>query len=45
MEGMIPDKRPVVRLVEQAHEGKLCLPAFQRDLYGGAMKWLMSSGQ
>jgi hypothetical protein len=31
MEGMIPDKRPVIRLVEQAHEGKLCLPAFQRD--------------
>ena len=31
MEGMIPDKRPVVRLVEQAYEGKLCLPAFQRD--------------
>jgi hypothetical protein len=31
MIGMIPDKRPVVRLVEQACEGKLCLPAFQRD--------------
>jgi len=31
MKGMIPDKRPVVRLVEQAYEGKLCLPAFQRD--------------
>ena len=31
MEGMIPDKRPIVRLVEQAHKGKLCLPAFQRD--------------
>jgi hypothetical protein len=31
MDGMIPDKRPVVRLVEQAYEGKLCLPAFQRD--------------
>lgn len=31
MNGMIPDKRPVIRLVEQAYEGKLCLPAFQRD--------------
>jgi len=26
-----PDKRKVVGLVEQAHEGKICLPNFQRD--------------
>ena len=26
-----PDKRKLVGLVEQAHEGKLCLPYFQRD--------------
>jgi hypothetical protein len=31
MEGMIPDKRHVVRLVEKAYEGTLCLPNFQRD--------------
>ena len=31
MDGMIPDKRPIVRLVEDAYEGKLCLPNFQRD--------------
>jgi uncharacterized protein with ParB-like and HNH nuclease domain len=28
---IIPDKRQVIRLVEQAHEGKICLPNFQRD--------------
>ena len=28
---IIPDKRRVVGLVEQAHEGKICLPNFQRD--------------
>jgi hypothetical protein len=28
---MITDKRRVVGLVEQAHEGKICLPNFQRD--------------
>lgn len=28
---IIPDKRKVVLLVEQAYEGKLCLPNFQRD--------------
>jgi hypothetical protein len=28
---IIPDKRKLVGLVEQAHEGKICLPDFQRD--------------
>ena len=28
---IIPDKRKIVGLVEQAYEGKLCLPNFQRD--------------
>jgi hypothetical protein len=28
---IIPDKRKIVGLVEQAHEGKICLPNFQRD--------------
>jgi hypothetical protein len=28
---IIPDKRRLVGLVEQAHQGKLCLPNFQRD--------------
>ncbi|RKQ90871.1 hypothetical protein C8N24_0686 [Solirubrobacter pauli] len=28
---IIPDKRPIVGLVEQAHVGKICLPNFQRD--------------
>ena len=28
---IIPDKRKVVGLVEQAHGGKICLPNFQRD--------------
>jgi hypothetical protein len=28
---IIPDKRRVVGLIEQAHEGKICLPNFQRD--------------
>jgi hypothetical protein len=28
---IIPDKRKVVGLVESAHEGKICLPNFQRD--------------
>lgn len=28
---VIPDKRRVVGLVEKAHEGKICLPNFQRD--------------
>ena len=28
---IIPDKRRVITLVEQAHEGKVCLPNFQRD--------------
>lgn len=28
---IIPDKRRVIGLVEQAHEGKVCLPNFQRD--------------
>ncbi len=28
---IIPDKRKVVGLVEQASEGKICLPNFQRD--------------
>ena len=29
---IIPDKRKVVGLVEQAYEGKICLPNFQRVL-------------
>lgn len=28
---IVPDKRKLVGLVEQAYEGKLCLPNFQRD--------------
>lgn len=28
---IIPDKRKLIGLVEQAHEGKICLPDFQRD--------------
>src|SRR5687768_14440420 len=28
---LIPDKRKLVGLVEQAAEGKICLPEFQRD--------------
>jgi len=28
---IIPDKRKLVSLVEQAYEGKICLPDFQRD--------------
>lgn len=28
---IIPDKRKIVSLVEHAHEGKICLPNFQRD--------------
>jgi hypothetical protein len=28
---IIPDKRKVIGLIEQAHEGKVCLPSFQRD--------------
>ena len=28
---IIPDKRKVIGLVEQAYEGKICLPNFQRD--------------
>lgn len=28
---IIPDKRKVITLVEQAYEGKICLPNFQRD--------------
>jgi uncharacterized protein with ParB-like and HNH nuclease domain len=28
---IIPDKRKIVGLVEQALEGKICLPNFQRD--------------
>jgi hypothetical protein len=28
---IIPDKRKVVGLVEQAHAGRICLPNFQRD--------------
>lgn len=28
---IIPDKRKLVGLVEQAYEGKICLPNFQRD--------------
>jgi hypothetical protein len=28
---IIPDKRRVVGLVEQAHQGRICLPNFQRD--------------
>lgn len=28
---IIPDKRKVVGLIEQGHEGKICLPNFQRD--------------
>src|SRR5438876_1237814 len=28
---IIPDKRSLVNLVEQAHDGRLCLPNFQRD--------------
>jgi hypothetical protein len=28
---IIPDKRRLVGLVEQAHQGKVCLPNFQRD--------------
>jgi hypothetical protein len=28
---IIPDKRKVVGLIENAHDGKICLPNFQRD--------------
>src|SRR4051812_50228389 len=28
---IIPDKRGIVGLVEQAHAGRICLPNFQRD--------------
>ena len=28
---IIPDKRKVVGLIEHAHDGKICLPNFQRD--------------
>ena len=28
---IFPDKRKVIGLVEQAYEGKICLPNFQRD--------------
>jgi hypothetical protein len=28
---IIPDKRRVIGLVEQGHEGRICLPNFQRD--------------
>lgn len=28
---IIPDKRRIIGLVDQAHEGKICLPNFQRD--------------
>jgi len=28
---IIPDKRRIVGLVEAAHQGKICLPNFQRD--------------
>jgi hypothetical protein len=28
---IIPDKCKIVSLVEQAHDGKVCLPNFQRD--------------
>src|ERR1700734_3879885 len=28
---IIPDKRRVVGLIEHAHEGRICLPNFQRD--------------
>jgi hypothetical protein len=28
---IIPDKRKIVGLIEHAHEGKICLPNFQRD--------------
>jgi Protein of unknown function DUF262 len=28
---IFPDKRNLIGLVEQAHEGKICLPNFQRD--------------
>jgi len=28
---IIPDKRKIVGLIENAHEGKVCLPNFQRD--------------
>ncbi len=28
---IFPDKRKVIGLVEQAHDGKICLPNFQRD--------------
>jgi hypothetical protein len=28
---IIPDKRKVVGLIEHAHQGKICLPNFQRD--------------
>lgn len=28
---IIPDKRKIVGMVEQAYEGKICLPDFQRD--------------
>ncbi|HEV3077024.1 MAG TPA: DUF262 domain-containing protein [Thermoanaerobaculia bacterium] len=31
MEEIIPDKRKLVGLVEQAYQGRLCLPTFQRD--------------
>jgi len=26
-----PDKKPIIRYVEQAYDGTLCLPNFQRD--------------
>jgi hypothetical protein len=28
---MFPDKRKLIGLVEQAYQGKICLPDFQRD--------------
>ena len=31
MQDMIPDKRRIVSLFEQAYEGKLCLRDFQRN--------------
>ncbi len=31
MEEIFPDKRNLIRPIEHASEGKLCLPEFQRD--------------
>jgi hypothetical protein len=40
MDEIFPDKRNLIGLVEQASEGKLCLPEFQRDFV-----WTRNEGQ